>query len=69
MPRFKATLRVKIDTNTASKTALDLKLAELHREMYRIFGPRVEVQISSLGELSDKDESETRKPGPRVKNF
>lgn len=69
MPRFLLSLKVKIQNDCANKKALELKTAELHREAFRIFGPQVSIQVSSLGELGEVETLETKKPGNGVKNF
>lgn len=63
MPTYRLNLELKVETSCANKKALILKVGELHRMSYQLFGPQVEVQISRIEEERDREDKLGESPG------
>lgn len=68
MPKFNTSLNMTLTTETSNQKALSLKLNELQREAFRIFGPQVKMSVSNIKEMGET-EIFTQSPGEGVKNF
>lgn len=62
MPIYHLSLEIETETSCANKKALVLKVGELHRAAYHLFGPSVQVRTSKIQEEQDTEDNLGQSP-------